>query len=259
MSACGSKKCDVNVSKTYQDLSCWEGKELTAKQLIDRLVSFNSEKIRMYTVQTTQLRHGEIVHYGTGPNLEGGVATLCTCMHGMRRNQSSKQWVGQWVVGLASAAKEKGFLGSGKHHLFYMMKVKNVFSTYLELIDFLKINNTKTLEIKNATTNVLGDIYIPKPNIKDGHDFHMYKRPHPKHDHGPDENGIGGSWHDDIEQGPYLIGDENNTFVWTKPMVLINTGWDRSNVGNCYELNEEFFELLIDTNVEGVNLNNHKE
>jgi hypothetical protein len=43
-----------------------------------------------YIVKTTYFESGRIMQKGTGPNIEGGWITLCTCKHSMRSQIAAK-------------------------------------------------------------------------------------------------------------------------------------------------------------------------
>lgn len=232
---CGSNNIE---NKEYQDLNNWEGISLEA--LLSRLEGQPSDEVRVYTVATTRLDKSTNVirHLGSGPNLEGGLATLCTCKHSMRQNRAGS-WKGQWIIGLTSRARNNGF--SGEHYLFYMMKVDQVFQSHKELFNYLNTRNRNVLRIKNAVNNRLGDIFEPADICTDSLDHKMYKIPHKNHSH------IGNDgWHDDIayneKSSPLLLGDIKNTFVWTRPMIKFKL---KQGVGNRkLNIGEELFKHL---------------
>lgn len=231
---------DIVENKEYQDLNKWP--EVTLKELLARLEGQPHEEVRIYTVASTRFDRNEkiIRHTGSGPNLEGGLATLCTCKHSMRQNQP-KDWKNLWILGLTSRAADKGF--HGDHYLFYMMKVSRSFETQKELFEYLKQANPHALRIKNAVNNPLGDIFEPDSNCINALNPFMYKTPHKNHSHGRDGDVY---WHNDIvyngRSAPLLLGDTDNTFVWTKPMIKFTL---QRGVGNMkFSLGEELFSLL---------------
>lgn len=213
--------CDAkNIEdKKFQDLTVWKG--ITLEALRSELFEGNINKyVYVYTVATTRLdKNINIVrHLGSGPNLEGGLATLCTCKHSMRQYHSCEDWKGLWILGLTSRAKNNGF--NGGHYLFYMMKVEKAFKSHKEFYEYLSKKNNNALQIKNAVKNPLGDIFQPANICTDSLNPDMYKIPHKKHSHG--SNGST-QWHDDIiynsKLAPLLLGDFANTFVWPQPMI----------------------------------------
>jgi hypothetical protein len=237
---CGIKsKSDIVDDKEYQDLSGWEGVSLDV--LLSKLQGETNDEVRVYTVQTTNMdqKFKIIRHMGSGPNLEGGLATLCTCKHSMRQGQT--EWKGKWILGLTSRAVDKGF--NGEHYLFYLMKVERHFKSHKEIFEHLKQTNPDALRIKNAVKNRLGDIFEPVSNCTNPHDPNMYKTPHKRHSHGA--NGSIG-WHKDIiskgGSAQLLIGENNNTFVWPRPMIRFNLNRGPGNMK--LTLGEDLFSHL---------------
>lgn len=214
-SGCGTEDIE---DKKFQDLSGWKG--VTLENLLNRLGGHADDEVRVYTVATTRLNKdfNIVEHKGSGPNLEGGLATLCTCKHSMRRSQPAACWTNKWILGLTSRATNNGF--NGEHYLFYLMKVEQAFESHKALFWHLKRNNPAALRIKNAVKNPLGDIFEPISACADPLNPRMYKLPHIKHSHRHD---VGDRWKDDISYKssptPLLLGDIKNTFVWPKPMI----------------------------------------
>lgn len=232
---CGTENIE---NKEYQDLSEWKG--ITLKELLSRLEGQSRDEVRVYTVATTRLDKSTniIRHLGSGPNLEGGLATLCTCKHSMRQNRA-ENWKGQWILGLTSRAANKGF--NGEHYLLYLMKVDQAFESHKELFEYLNTTDRAALRIKNAVNNRLGDIFEPADICKDPLNHQMYKIPHKNHSH------IGNDgWHDDIayngKSAPLLLGAIQNTFVWQQPMIRFNL---KRGAGNMkLTLGEDLFSRL---------------
>lgn len=239
---CGTGQAVRDIqNKEWQDLSGWNG--ITLKELLFRLTEQTGCEVRVYTVATTRLDKESKVfrHLGSGPNLEGSLATLCTCKHSMRQNHSSADWKGLWIIGLTSRAANKGF--SGEHYLLYMMKIDQAFESHKELHEYLKKYNGKSLKIKSAVRNPLGDVFEPVDICTNYIDPKMYKTPHKKHSHGYDGNT---QWHDDIvyknRSSPLLLGDIKNTFVWPKPMIKFKPNRGSGNMK--LTLGEDLFNLL---------------
>lgn len=241
--ACGT---DNMADKKIQDLSGWKG--VSHEDLLIKLSGQTAEEMRIYTVTTTKFdkNANTVNHLGSGPNLEGGLATLCTCKHSMRRNHIAEDWKGNWIVGLTSRAINKGF--ASKHYLFYMMRVEQAFESHAALYKHLEEKNPAALRIKNAVKNPLGDIFKPIVNCSNPLSPRMYELPHNNHSHGHDVNEV---WEDDISYEisrtertatPLLLGDINNTFVWPNPMIRFTPN---RGVGNKkLTLGEDFFSLL---------------
>lgn len=236
---CSSKIEETGIGKEWQDLSGWP--QITLQDLIGKISTQMNECVRIYTVKTTRLiiESNEIHHIGCGPNLEGGLATLCTCKHSMRQSHTCRDWKDKWILGLTSRAKNNGF--DGTHYLFYLMKIKNAFENHRDLYGFLKNNNeNNALRIKSSVNNPRGDIYIPKSNCNDLLDPNEYEKPCENHSH-IDNNG----WHDDIigknNSATLLMGDKSNTFVWLKPTIKFNKN---RGPGNLILSMEEFIGCL---------------
>jgi len=227
-----------NDEKKFQDLSGWKPTSLNRlrNQLIGR---HDNDEARVYTVASTRFKQGIIRHEGSGPNLEGKLATLCTCKRSMRASQTSDYWEGKWILGLTSRAKSNGFNGS--HYFLYLMRVGRAFDSHYQLYHYLKKCSPNSLQIKNAVTNPFGDIYEPEALCdSDPRNPRMYKSPHTEHSHVPDE------WEDDIISTPLLLGDVANTFVWQEPMIRF-----KENRG-CGNKKFSMRELLSDSFVENV-------
>ncbi|MER0170547.1 MAG: hypothetical protein DU489_08080 [Nitrosomonas sp.] len=232
-------QCEKSGAKECQDLSGWEG--ITYEELLVRLKKYINEEVRIYTVATTSLnkKTNRICHSGSGPNLEGKFATLCTCKHSMRQYHTLDEWKSVWILGLTSRAINKGF--SGIHYLFYMMKIEQAFESHKDLCQYLNKQNYLALQHKSAVRNRLGDIFEPKLSCTEPLNPKMYKTPHKNHSHGLDNN-----WNDDIvykgKSAPLLLGDVNNTFVWPQPKIIFDA---ERGVGNLkLPLGEDLFRYL---------------
>ena len=240
---CGSGCKDKDIAdKKFQDLSGW--KDASLEELLNRLQGYPGVEVRIYTVASTRMEKNsnDILHLGSGPNLEGGLATLCTCKHSMRQSRTPEEWRGLWVLGLTSRAKNNGF--SSEHYLFYLMRVENAFGTHKELYEYLESKYSKALKIKNAVNNPLGDIFEPKTNCTNSLDPMMYKFPHTNHSHG---NDMGDQWFEnDISYNgkscPLLLGDIDNTFVWQQPTIKI--ALNRGAGSKKMYIGDDFFSLL---------------
>lgn len=182
--ACGTR-CGIKdvINKDFQDLSGWKSNTLDdlQKTLGGQI---DDTEVRVYTVASTYFDKNTnvIMHKGSGPNLECGLATLCTCKRSMRQGQSSDYWKGKWILGVTSRAISHGF--SGEHYLLYLMKVEHAFESHKALYQYLTKNNPSALQIKNAVRNPLGDIYEPITTCLDPLNPRNYKFPHINHSHG---------------------------------------------------------------------------
>jgi len=201
--------------KKHQDLSGWDA--LSLEKLKGRLSGefLGDDEVRVYTVASTKLENGVIRHLGSGPNLEGGLATLCTCKRSMREAQSKEYWKGRWVLGVTSRAISNGFGSS--HYFLYLMKICEAFDSHFQLYNHLLEHNSSSLKIKNAVTNPYGDIYEPLELCAgDDRNPRMYQFPHHCHSHGHE---VGEEWEADIISTPLLLGDVDQTYVWNRPTI----------------------------------------
>jgi len=237
--------------KECQDISSWP--TLSLADLRTRTEKAREKECYVYTVRTTRLRTHTtstptICHWGSGPNLEGGLATLCTCKHKMRAGRRCEKWERAWVVGLTSRATRNGFAGS--HFLFYMMQVQSAFDAHKELFDFLGESYPDALAAKRADKNRLGDVFCP--NTRGDHDWlnpTMYTPPVANHVHRE-------VWEADISQEiggrfrsrPLLLGDPGKTFVWNKPTIRYPL--DRNSGRKMFDSLNELFKLLETTDLE---------
>lgn len=227
--------------KEYQDLSGWKG--IGLEELLGNIQSSAGSEVRIYTVASTRLDKNDMAvrHSGSGPNLEGRRATLCTCKHSMRQSHKPENWSGKWILGLTSRAMSKGF--EGIHYLLYMMKVEQAFDSHHDLYYYLRKLDAESLRIKNAVGNPLGDIFQPKRPCADPLEPTMYMSPHQNHSHG---NGLNDQWCEDIvykgKSAPLLLADAENTYVWPRPMIRFKMN---RGVGNMrLTIGEDLFSLL---------------
>ena len=77
--------------------------------------------------------------------------------------------------------------------------------------------------VKNARYNPFGDVYEPKPNIKDEFDPSEYYEPIKNHSHASNCQ-----WYRDIDYycrtkrlPALLVGDPSFSFLWSRPMILL--------------------------------------
>jgi len=222
------KSCHAtSPDKECQNLSGWES--LSLPELQKRCKEFTDETTcYVYTVRTTRrLGNNVVCHWGSGPNLEGGLGTLCTCKHDMRLGRSHSEWPDTWIVGLTSRSEQNGF--EGRHYLFYVMRVQWVLSTHKELFEFLTHEYPAAVDAKRTDKNRLGDIFRPKAHTSGEGGWlnpSSYIRPVVGHSHS--QEGERDAWHDDISSQdddgrfssiPLLVGDPKMTFVWREPMI----------------------------------------
>jgi hypothetical protein len=187
--------------------------------------------IYAYVMTSVKKENGLMMHNGCGPNLEGGLITLCTCKHHMRSaghwlNDAKKGGNNKWVAGFTNNK-------AGKNALFYLMKISEAYESHADLWRaFLQLGRQNILDVKSASNNSFGDIYKPK-NIR-GCTVELrflqgsYENPIVDHAHDND-------WKKDVNYEGYgkhlaslLVGDSTKSFVWTSEMIWSKQSLPRS-------------------------------
>lgn len=159
---------------------------------------------------------------GSAPNFQGGIITLCTCMHHMRSyKENSTEWKGVWIAGFTNRneAWEK------RNCLFYLMQVQDPYDSHKDIWDNLR----KARGFKNAREYKFGDLYEPKPNIRSKvFSASSYHEPDSNHVHRRKENP--NEWKNDIEckclgrRPVRLVGDPKFSFLWSSPNISFKRG-----------------------------------
>jgi hypothetical protein len=109
------------------------------------------EDVRFYVVRTVELVDGALRQRGSGPNLEGGVVTLCTCKHRMRT--SRRLHPGSWVAGFTSRT-----LDLPGQALFYLARVEACSTSHA---DHWLALPPEVRAAKIMSRNPLGDVFEP--------------------------------------------------------------------------------------------------
>lgn len=206
------------------------------KQLLEKIDSIsitqkeNYGLIYYYVISTLELEPNtqNVVQRGSGPNLDGGIISLCTCKHWMRTFSDVKNSASLWIAGFTSVNR---IPNKHDNYLWYLMKVKSKFRSHYEAWKNL---SEDTKKMKNSSKNRFGDLYQPIDNyFKENHELEFdptcYLPPIEKHPHLEfDSSNSKYEWYYDIEQcyknsKPYvlLFGDPKLSFVWTKPTIRI--------------------------------------
>ena len=206
--------------KPIQTISPCFLKNLSAKDLMQKLNQYQNDEIYFYVLTTLKWVNEEIIQQGCGPNLEGDLITLCTCKHYLRTFPDIRP--NTWIAGLTSLNLSKKIRFPSL--LFYLTRISHVYDTHAELWNNL---TKKQRGIKSASVNVLGDIYQPKSaSINfDGLNSKNYEAPIPKHVHEP-------FYSNDINPGykkttKLIQGDFDLSFAWNKPKIT----WKGNPVG----------------------------
>ncbi len=185
---------------------------LTSKNLRKNIYSNMNEEIYSYVLTTIIFKSGNFFQTGTGPNFEGGIITLCTCKHSMRAFKDSKDWSNVWICGLVNKKNNT--------YLQYLMKIDYAVDNMYDLFESLPHN---TREIKSASINIFGDVYIPNKKLRDSDDKHKIENyNHPIEDH-KHENKYARDLNSKSSKrfSSMLVGDKKNSFIWIKPTIKI--------------------------------------
>jgi len=185
----------------------------------------SEKEIYSYVLTSLSKDNGNIKQNGCGPNLQGKFITLTTCKHYMRSFRTTKNWEDIWIAGFANVN-----IDPDKNFLFYLMKVKKAFISFKEVWKYLE-DYKETQEIKNSSINPYGDIFEPNTHYSNmdedketENSYKFYCDPIINHKHQSK------AWKKDIykfyknmkRRPALLIGDENHSFYWTKPVIYFN-------------------------------------
>lgn len=128
------------------------------------------EECYSYPHHEVYLVDGEFRQTRSGPNWQGGIATLSTCKHHLRT--TNRDWHGVWMAGFTPMV-------CGGNFLLYVGRVQGVYCSMLGLWQALRA--TPAGEAHNARTDPLGDVYEPAPDHGDPYSVASYQLPHPQH------------------------------------------------------------------------------
>ena len=236
-----SKRCDYkNCGCVYQH---WpqDGplKKNMNKTLQDLTNIFKERKGSVYAYILTTVKsdgHGGFIQIGSAPNFQGGLITLCTCKHYMRTWRETYDWKGIWIAGFTGI----NILGHHRNYLFYLMQIQDAFPSHKNLWDWLDPN---VKNMKDASSNKLGDVYKPKSDLTDPFDPDHYCRPIKGHSHFKNNE-----WFNDISYknsrtgrpSALLVGDPKYSFLWSQPNIYFKDKHPRTK---CWDL-EEFIKSL---------------
>jgi len=174
-----------------------------------------------YVLGSVEIGHGTELfeQYGSAPNLQGDLLTLCTCKHQMRASIDRDEWEkDKWVAGFTSRC-----IHDEQHWLFYLAKVRDAHESHADLWEALP---SAVRKAKSAHTNFLSDVFAPRPTAVGKGRFR------PRHYYAPARhshrrNSCDTGWYNDIDceyagrRPSLLVFDPNLTFVWDKPTVFL--------------------------------------
>ncbi|MGI8551586.1 MAG: hypothetical protein ACR2PL_12505 [Dehalococcoidia bacterium] len=199
----------------------YEHSNLSGEALLSQVVGQGGD-LFCYIVTTVILNNGKLIQTGTGPNIEGGLVTLCTCKHYMRSGLDVDAWPGQWIAGFTSIKSVPNYRRG--NYLSYLMRVERAYPSYAQLwLDEEVPEEPKSQ--KNASNNKFGDLYqLNRHDVRDDHRPKSYFTPRRDHDHCKNDD-----WHDDLDhlrkhpnfkrQPPLLVGDPQLSFLWNVPAL----------------------------------------
>jgi len=211
--SCSCLKSDVMTQPFPRSGHLFNNRDRALKDL--RQSKLPDGKVFTYVLSSVEVVDGRFIQYGCAPNFQGGLITLCTCMHYHRTWW--KSWLGVWVAGFC------GINNPGGNQLFYLMRVSNEFLNQYELWQSPTMRASR--EAKSARHQIFGDVYQPQIKADDQpYNPDMYFAPREGHRHhrtSGDDN-----WHDDIyyrdsrrPNAPpkLLVGDSRYSFLWATP------------------------------------------
>lgn len=182
-----------------------------------RRVGSETGDVYCYVISTIARREERFVQYGTAPNMQGGLVTLCTCKHMMRTFRTIEDWPDTWIAGFTDVAA-----GNGHNALVYLMRVGHAFASHRDLWASPAIAMV-TKRAKAADVHRFGDLFTPIGSLDKPYDPRSYRRPTPEHDHAH-----GNNWHGDVSYfdrnnrpAALLVGDPARSFLWDRPRLAI--------------------------------------
>lgn len=182
--------------------------------------------------------------FGSAPNFQGGLITLCTCKHRMRTYHDACSWEKYWIVGFTGKHETQG-RGNG---LFYFMKVGEAYDSHAKLWQKLP---EEVRRVKAATCSKFGDVFEPRAGagvFDPLAQFNPGSYRDPIHDHvhadcwknDVNYRVLGKCRLDDILEpkvegaspSVLLVGDPDMSFLWSRPLAFYEKHprtkkWDR--------------------------------
>ena len=200
-----------------------------------------------YVMKTVLRREGGLWHLGSGPNIEGGLITLCTCKHYMRTFSGVQP--GTWIAGFSSSRKGRNGYPRQRNTLFYLTQVQYAFASQMALWRSPHVPLRARVR-KSARSNHLGDLYVPRDGAEAPFAIESYHPPMPEHSHAFASDEPGG-WYRDIDfltrygrRPSLLVGDPQLSFVWTQPRIDSRPTIGRGQVR--FDSMREFLASLVD-------------
>lgn len=213
--SCGEKR-ELTSEKYYQDYpykGALKDNMNLFKADISSILKFDRANwILAYTIDTVRLEKGKMIQTGCGPNIEGGIVSLCTCKHRMRSYITDiEEWEGNWIAAFCS---KKG----RENALFYLMKIEKAYESNFSFWNDL----TKDQKIvKSTNRNIFGDIYEPKYSIvsfqEHNQSFYLPSKEYHRHNFQDRVYDIEKKFWDRYPK--LLRGKTRKSFIWNKPLL----------------------------------------
>lgn len=214
-SKCSDSRSDHQRFPNKGLLACDSQRNLSLVEL-EKIADQDDPNVYLYVIATIKYQDKKFIQYGTGPNFQGDLITLCTCKHRMRSSMSVDDWTGKWIAGFTgkTCVKEP----QERNYLVYLMKVSEAFGSFRDFWENNILDETKNA--KAAHEHEFGDIYKPKREGIRPYELEDYEKPCKNHGHG-------GCWREDIkyEKGysgrpaALLVGDQRKSFLWNHPKI----------------------------------------
>jgi len=176
----------------------------------------DATEVYAYVIATIERDDERFVQYGSGPNWQGGVLTLCTCKHWMRSFGTPEDWHGHRIAGFSGVRA-----GGGRNALVFLTRVDAAYDSQAALWRSNALG-VRARNAKAATLHRHGDLFEPKNAGSDPYHPRSYHTPCRNHDHFPDRG-----WYDDIDyvgagghRPALLVGEVAQTYLWDKPRLF---------------------------------------
>jgi hypothetical protein len=183
----------------------------------------DAAEVYAYVVATIGRDGERFVQYGSAPNWQGGVLTLCTCKHYMRSSGTPDDWRGRWVAGFSGVKA-----GDGRNALVFLARVGAAYDSQAALW----WSNALGVRARNArvsTRHRHGDLFEPKSAASDQYRPRAYHTPCRNHDHFRDRH-----WYGDIDyvgvsgrRPSLLVGEVAQTYLWDRPSLFLTDSLGR--------------------------------
>jgi len=217
------------------------------------------EAYKVSSVKVSQNKKS-FIQTGCGPNFEGDLLSQCTCRHDIRQKHTCNEWKNNWIAGITGKLSICG--KSEDTYLFYLMKVDRAFCSFKQLWNYYNEDNPSLIDAKQTTTNVLGDLYIPRnDDIDDEWKVENYINSTRKHLHFKYFNKLKDinypEWRKQrakkkgkklyrVNHAKLLLGNVDRSYVWRFPKIRA-LGWHKTRAAS-YTI-EEFLKILEPVNL----------